>query len=536
MNPTIRASPGETIAFDLKNKATSLLDSPYVNQGSATPSFCADREVLASTTNVHFHGFHSPPDCDFGLVASTLVYAGKSYTYKIEVPQNQMPGLYWYQPYIDGLVEQGLYGGASGAVIIEGIEKIVPEVAGLPEQVLIIRDFERTENRPAGYDVDGPQAEVSVNYVPVLYPDYHPAKVSVKPSEKQFWRIVNAAASTTLDLQLVFDGEVQQMKVVSLDGVVMGSESDPEPASSTSILLAPGGRAEIIVETPDEGVDAVLKTLQVDHGSEGGRDPERPLLNVVANKKIKDTAYIMPKADKGKAQKGQEDYGGKKSGKKRSSGDLSKAKISATRSLVISEVSISNSSDIGFYFTVDGDTPAPFSAGLPSGLVVEQGTVEQWVIENRAQDDYTFHMRHVYFAVNDSDEYTDTVTIPSWDGTSAYPIVQLRMDFTRAQKGIYTYRLYVSEEEDAGTIVAVQIATCRKGKCNGKGDKFASFFESLDLDSISGGTMTAEVTSLTVAFCAVIAAVAVAFRRVLAMAHDRSGFAALDTTERAAAI
>jgi hypothetical protein len=168
--------------------------------------------------------------------------------------------------------------------------------------------------------------------------------------------------------------------------------------------------------------------------------------------------------------------------------------------------------------------------------VVEQGTVEQWVIENRAQDDYTFHMRNVYFAVNDGDEYTDTVTIPSWDGTSAYPIVQLRLDFTRAQKGIYTYRLYVSEQEDAGTIVAVRVTTCKKGKCDDKNDQYTSFFESLDLDSISGGTMTAEVTSLTVAFCAVIAAVAVAFRRVLAMAHDRSGFAALDTTERAAAV
>jgi uncharacterized membrane-anchored protein len=47
--------------------------------------------------------------------------------------------------------------------------------------------------------------------------------------------------------------------------------------------------------------------------------------------------------------------------------------------------------------------------------------------------------------------------------------------------------------------------------------------------------MTAEITSLTLGFMAVVAAAVVAFRKVLAMSQDRTGFAALDTTERAAA-
>jgi hypothetical protein len=71
---------------------------------------------------------------------------------------------------------------------------------------------------------------------------------------------------------------------------------------------------------------------------------------------------------------------------------------------VVSEVPIGNSSDIGFFVTVDNETPVPFSAGLPSDLVIEQGTVEAWIVENRALDAYTLYMRDVDILVDDAEE------------------------------------------------------------------------------------------------------------------------------------
>ena len=48
--------------------------------------------------------------------------------------------MYWYHPHIHGFTKAQVLGGASGAIIVEGIERADKAVAGLPERVLIIRD------------------------------------------------------------------------------------------------------------------------------------------------------------------------------------------------------------------------------------------------------------------------------------------------------------------------------------------------------------------------------------------------------------
>ncbi len=50
------------------------------------------------------------------------------------------PGLYWYHPHIHGISEPAVLGGASGAIIVEGLENVNPAVAGLPQKLLVIRD------------------------------------------------------------------------------------------------------------------------------------------------------------------------------------------------------------------------------------------------------------------------------------------------------------------------------------------------------------------------------------------------------------
>ena len=90
-------------------------------------------------------------------------------------------------------------GGASGALIVEGIERANPAVAGLPERVLVIRDQDLlnpdappSKSEPVVpkmlIDRDGdaanngtgfgkPAKDLSINFVPVPYPDYPPASI-----------------------------------------------------------------------------------------------------------------------------------------------------------------------------------------------------------------------------------------------------------------------------------------------------------------------------------------------------------------------
>ncbi len=84
------------------------------------------------------------------------------------------------------------------------------------------------------------------------YPDYKPAVISVKPSERELWRVLNASAITYLNLQVLYNGAAQALGVVALDGVPI---NQPGTAGSSVLWqshlgIPPGGRIEFIVEGP----------------------------------------------------------------------------------------------------------------------------------------------------------------------------------------------------------------------------------------------------------------------------------------------
>ena len=88
--------------------------------------------------------------------------------------------------------------------------------------------------------------DLSVNFIPVPYPDYRVAAIEIKPNERQFWRVLNASALTYLDLQILIGNQQQQFGVVSLDGVPI-NENGAAPNKilwQSHVALPPAGRAE----------------------------------------------------------------------------------------------------------------------------------------------------------------------------------------------------------------------------------------------------------------------------------------------------
>ena len=97
--------------------------------------------MALTSTNLHFHGLTIPPVCHQDEALKTSIQPGDAaFEYRFRIPDNEPPGLYWYHPHIHGFSKAQVVGGASGALIIEGIERANPELAGLPERVLVIRD------------------------------------------------------------------------------------------------------------------------------------------------------------------------------------------------------------------------------------------------------------------------------------------------------------------------------------------------------------------------------------------------------------
>jgi len=87
-------------------------------------------------TNLHFHGLHVSPHAPQDDVVSMMAMPGETLQYKVEIPRNQPPGLYWYHPHAHGESNKQVLDGMSGAIVIEGIERYVPEVARMRERIL----------------------------------------------------------------------------------------------------------------------------------------------------------------------------------------------------------------------------------------------------------------------------------------------------------------------------------------------------------------------------------------------------------------
>ncbi len=60
-----------------------------------------------------------------------------------------------------------------------------------------------------------PSKDLSVNFVPVPYPDYPPATLTMKPGERQLWRVLNASAITYLNLALLVRSVPQPLGIVA---------------------------------------------------------------------------------------------------------------------------------------------------------------------------------------------------------------------------------------------------------------------------------------------------------------------------------
>jgi FtsP/CotA-like multicopper oxidase with cupredoxin domain len=490
-SPTLRLHRGDLLILHLKNELTAAANNSAATspgaaaqtQASKTPKTdpCASMAMTLTSTNLHFHGLTIPPVCHQDEVLKTSIQPGDAaFEYRFRIPGNEAPGLYWYHPHIHGFSKAQVVGGASGALIIEGIERANRELAGLPERVLVIRDQDllNPDAPPAKsepvvpmtlIDRDGdsanngtgfgkPAKDLSVNYVPVPYPDYPPASIKMKPGARELWRVLNASSVTYLNLVLLFRRAPQKLGIVAIDGVPTNANGNAADAIEwrDHIGVPPGGRVEFIVDGPSVEVTGLFVTRTVDTGQGGENDPNRAL------------ALVIPSADAPELHS-----------------SLSTAPLPlqaptmpwlrsvtpvCVRRLYFSEKlekPDDPNSATTFFITVDGQTPAAFdpASNVPN-IVVKQGDVEDWIIENRSTELHAFHIHQIHFLLMeysgvpiDEPFLRDTINVPYFNNRGlSYPSVKLRMDFRDPNTvGTFVYHCHLLEHEDGGMMGLIRV-------------------------------------------------------------------------------
>jgi FtsP/CotA-like multicopper oxidase with cupredoxin domain len=455
--PTLRLNPDDQLVLNLTNNIQAPYDKyprkmqmhmmvPQPETKQPDPD-CNGGMILASTTNMHFHGLNIPPLCHQDDVINTLIQSGDpAFQYNIQIPANDNPGMYWYHPHVHGNATTQVDGGASGAIFIEGA---IPGTQGLPERVFVLR---QQFDNPNSW-LPGPN-QLTVNFQPALFPDAPSPYINMQYGQPEFWRVVNASTQAFFTLQLVYLTTPQSLEVVALDGIPLQT-----PIYETQINLPPAGRAEFIVPGLPSSQEGIFLTNGFSTGPVGNPNPQQQLLQIFGASNSKVEPKPAPVQTPAKPPADRQRFAG-----------LLTQTPTTTRQLYFSEQTVGSNGPTQYFITVAGQKPHVFHMDDPPSIVTNIGAVEDWTIENHAGEAHVFHIHQLHFlltAINgvpvQNPELYDTYTIPNWSGSGPYPSITVRMDFSDPEiAGTFVYHCHVLDHEDGGMMAKIQVNPSNK--------------------------------------------------------------------------
>lgn len=450
--PTLRVNPGDQLVINFTNNISVTQSAhPLKTRGfpnkpmemgdpeaaKKTGDYCMGGMIDATTTNIHFHGLNIPPLCHQDEVVNTVIpNGGSQFQYSTQIPPNDQFGMYWYHPHPHGFAAPQVFGGAAGALIINGSNQYTQ---GLPERIIIIR-----RQADALTDDDG---MFSVNFVPTDHPRHPLPVINTVPNQKEFWRLLNASTNGFLTVQLFANGVPLPLLVVSIDGIPLNP-----PQSMTTVLIPPAARAEFVTPALQANVATQLQTVGYNTGSIG--DPMRPwvLANVVVSGANKDKE--PPKMPPAVKQTRVERFSG-----------IAGKKPNIQRSLYFSETNVGSNGPGQFFITVQGQIPKLFDAMNPPAIVTKVGSIEDWTVTNQTAEPHAFHIHQVHFLVLAIDGVpvanpylADTLTVPEWAGSGPYHSITVRMDFSDPNiAGKFVYHCHILDHEDHGMMATIEV-------------------------------------------------------------------------------
>lgn len=377
---------------------------------------------LPQGTTVHWHGLPVPPDQD-GNPQDEVAPGGKR-LYRFTLPPGSA-GTYWYHPHPNLTTVEQVYRGLAGAFIVRA--KADP-LRDIPERLLVISDLKlgqdgRIAPDDANDEINGREGQfalVNAQRQPVLAFDR---------GGRERWRVWNANGARYLRLTLPGTA----LTLVGTDGGLL----ERPVAGLTEVLLAPGERAEIIVDARGNTGRVELVAAPYNRGKMGAVPAEQalPLLTVdfgkVAGASGKPLPAVLNRIN-----------------------DLGSPM--AKKRVVFSEKMSMAGGKESMQFLVNGKSFDMKRIDLVSKI----NQVEQWEIVNESDMDHPFHLHGTQFQVIEREikgkvtpepyrAWRDTVNLKSGE--------TVRLKMVQEFKGIRLFHCHILEHEEAGMMGQLQV-------------------------------------------------------------------------------
>jgi FtsP/CotA-like multicopper oxidase with cupredoxin domain len=397
--PLIEATEGERVAITFANR------------------------IPGEESTIHWHGMPTPADQDGGPMDA--VATGADRTYAFDLPEGSA-GSYWYHPHPHGKAAAQVYRGLAGAFIVKPKSDPIPAEYG--DIALFFTDL-----RLAGDGAIPPNTMVDIMNGRVgdhvLVNGQKNPVLTVAAGARRRLRLFNATNARFLRLSF---GDAP-MTLIGTDGGLLEA-----PVRDVSdILLAPAGRAEVVVAFDKPGV-STLRTLAYDRGWMGAGRPKDAGLALLTIRTLATPAPPAPPLPT----------------TLRAIADLGAPAV--RRRFVFGETMTTGAGGMEMGFLING---AAFDMNRID-VVSKVGQVELWEIDNPTDMDHPFHVHGVQFQLVETERGGRIVKPPyrAWKDTvnvarGETARILLRQD----RPGPRMYHCHILEHEDLGMMGIVDV-------------------------------------------------------------------------------
>ncbi len=236
LGPTLRVKKGEKVQFNIKNK-------------------------IGETTTIHWHGMHIPAKMDGG--PHQMIKPNETWvsSYTILQPAS----VNWYHPHLEGKTGEHVYKGLAGLLLIDDAASSkldIPSTYGVDDIPLVIQDRRFAQDASFSYLSQPVDRMAGMKGDKIMANGVIDAQWAA-PAQMIRVRILNGSNARYYNVG-IHDGRA--FHLIATEGGLL-----EKPVSLTRLPLAPGERAEILIDlSQDSGKKIRITSYSSELPSPGG--------------------------------------------------------------------------------------------------------------------------------------------------------------------------------------------------------------------------------------------------------------------------